>query len=196
MSRLPVRAYVTPIALALLVLGLVGCGGRDESSVNQETVDAATPIETESVDDTATETAESGDTGSSEPAGPAPAPGKGSLVLDDGRTFALTITECEFVQGPGSPTAGTIEVQGTSEKGARFELTQFFLNGEWSQSDASIEFPNRDQIYVIVSSASADGEPATVDAKTITWTRTFKELDESANAHVYSGEGTLVLTCP
>ena len=74
-------------------------------------------------------------------------------------------------------------------------MTQFFLNGKWSQSDAGIEFPNSDQIYVLVSSRSEGAEPAAVDGKTIRWTQTFKELDESANAHVYTGKGTLSITC-
>jgi hypothetical protein len=74
-------------------------------------------------------------------------------------------------------------------------MTQFFLGEDWSQSQVSIEFPNRDQVFVIVSKASQDGAPADVDGKSVSWVRTFSELDESANDIVYRGTGTLRLTC-
>jgi len=196
MPELRRRQILVLLLAAGFVLTLVGCGGGSGSGADDESEAVSTGEDETS--DTAAATTEEIDTSESSSTGTEPAlpAGRGTLVLDDGRSFTITVTECQFNPDDGTPTAGTVEVKGTSERGSTFELTQFFLNGEWSQSDASIAFPNRDQIYVLVSSASSDGEPATVEGKTIRWTRTFKELDESANAHVYTGEGTLLLTCP
>jgi hypothetical protein len=180
------------VAAATLVLALAACGGGSDSAassdVETETVaveETGTTTESDASDDPET----NADTGSSDTAVPAAAPGTGTLELDDGRAFAITVTECEF------QPSGTFEIKGTSDQGSEFDMTQFYLSDEWSQTDASIEFPNRDQIYVIVSSSTPDAEPATVDGKSVTWVQTFRELDESANAHVYTGKGTLSLTC-
>ncbi len=200
MARFPMRIVLAVIAAALLGLVLAGCGGGSTSSAGQESETVAevetatTTTETESVDEAEpetdeTETTASESAGGTDASGPAPAPGTGRLVLDDGRVFAIALTECEFRPD------GTFEINGTSDEGATFDMTQFFLNDEWSQSDASIEFPNNDQVYVIVSRATEGAEPATVDGKTVVWTQTFRELDESANRHVYTGEGALQLTC-
>jgi hypothetical protein len=190
MTRLA-TACVLGVALAAFLVA--GCGGGDDAAAPAES--EATQAEeatatTEESDDTATdETAtESGE--SSAATGPAPSPGQGLLVLDDGRSFAIAISACEFQPN------GTFNVDGTSDDGATFEMTQFYLGDDWSQSQVSLEYPEtRDQIYVIVSKATDGAEPATVEGKSVTWTQTFKELDESANAHVYTGEGTVQLTC-
>jgi hypothetical protein len=194
MSRAAVQWYLAVAALAILGLGLVGCGGGGNASAG-ETADAsadtdvATTTETADVDSTEANDADAG------AGGPAPAPGKGTLELDDGRSFAISVTRCNLGESDGTLTAGSFEVAGTSGQGSTFEMTQFYLNDSWSQSDASIKFPNADQIYVLASAAGG-AEPATVEGKSIAWTQTFKELDESANSHVYTGEGTLRLTCP
>jgi hypothetical protein len=196
MQRVQIRRAAFGVAVILFLLVASGCGGGDESAADDEqapiTTDAGDTTTDATTEDTATET----ETETSPPtSGPAPAPGTGTLVLDDGRSFAITVSECEFQPSDGSPTAGSFEIAGTSERGSEFGLTQFFLNGEWSQTNAALEFPNRDQIYVITF-AAGDGEPATVDGKTVTWAESFRELDESANRHVYTGAGTLTLTCP
>lgn len=179
---------VFPLAAGLAALALLatGCGGGDDAAV-EETPDS--PAATESEE---TETTETTDTETS-PApgnGAPPASGQGVLSLDDGRTYSIAIGECEFQEN------GTIEVKGTSDEGSTFDMTQFQLGDEWRQTDASIQFANGDQIYVIVSSASPDGAPAEVEGKAITWEQVFQELDESANSIVFSGSGTLRLACP
>lgn len=186
------RLALSAVAAATLMLALAACGGENDS-------DAASDTETEAIAAEETDTASESDadegpatdteTSSPDTAVAAAAPGTGTLELADGRSFTITVSECEF-----QPT-GTFEIKGTSDNGAEFDMTQFYLNDKWSQTDASIQYPNRDQVYVIVSAASPDAEPATVDGKSVTWVQTFRELDESANAHVYTGEGTLSLTC-
>jgi len=174
------------VGVAALALFAAGCGGGDDAALD-ETTDSPAATEIEE-----TETAETTDTETSAPAsdGAAPAPGQGVLSLDDGRTYPIAIGECEFREN------GTIEVKGASDEGSTFDMTQFQLGDEWRQTDASIKFANGDQIYVIVSSASPDGEPAEIAGKTITWEQVFRELDVSANSHVYEGAGTLRLSCP
>ncbi len=180
------------VAAATLVLTLAACGGGGDSAASSEA-----EAETVAVEETATTSGSAAsddpqtgtDTSDSDTAAPTAAPGTGKLELDDGRVFAITVTSCEF------QPSGTFEIKGTSDRGSEFDMTQFYLGDEWSQTDAAIGFPNRDQIYVIVSRATPDGEPATVDGKSVTWVQTFRELDESANAHVYTGQGTLRLTC-
>jgi hypothetical protein len=186
---------VAAMALVLLVAVAAACGG-DDSTASDDPDAAATEETLTLFTETAPaeETHGDGTTESPEASGPAPAPGTGTLALDDGRTFAITITSCDIGENASGPTAGTFDVEGTSDQGTTFEFTQFFLNGDWSQSGASIESPNRDQIYVIAT-AAGDAEPATVAGRSVMWTATFRELDESANSHVYSGEGVLRLTC-
>jgi hypothetical protein len=185
MRRVRASGVRTVGTVLVCALALAGCGG-DDSTANEAAIDTGAAEATTVA--TSDEPAESTPSGGSDTA-PAPTPGTGSLVLDDGRSFAIEISECEF-----SPN-GTFTVKGTSERGSTFEMTQFFLGEDWSQSQASIEFPNRDQVYVIVSKASQDAAPADVDGKSVGWVRTFSELDESANQIVYRGTGTLRLTC-
>ncbi len=190
------RTLLTTFVLVLvsLVLVLAGCGGGNDSASPAET-EAAAPDETlvgteDDEVDTEGVIVEESD-GGADSSGPPPAAGQGRLALDDGRAFAITISECEF------QPSGTFTVAGTGDDGATFEMTQFYLGEDWSQSQVSLEYPDtRDQIYVITTSASAGAEPATVDGKSVTWTQTFRELDESENRHVYTGEGTVQVTCP
>lgn len=184
-SRIAVALVVGVAALALVA---AGCGGEGDAAAD-EPADVA-PIEAETETATDSEVPPETETSSASSGGTAPAPGKGVLSLDDGRTYSITVGECEF------QPSGTIEISGTSDEGSTFDLTQFQLGDEWRQTDASIKFDNGDQIYVIVSSASPDGEAAEVEGKTIVWEQAFQELDESSNSIVYSGSGTLRLTCP
>jgi hypothetical protein len=189
------RPVVIALALASAVVVLAGCGGGEGSASPAETeATAATePEETLTIEDEVDETTaepESASGGSSGTGGPPPAAGQGRLALDDGRSFTITIAECEFQPN------GTFTVKGTSDAGKTFEMTQFYLGDDWSQSQVSLEDPaTNDQIYVITSSASDGAEPATVAGKSVSWTQTFRELDESENRHVYTGEGTVQLTC-
>jgi hypothetical protein len=169
-------------------LTLAACGG-DDSAGSEAATETTIEAETETSAVATTESPTESTSESTADTGPAPAPGEGTLVLEDGRSFAIAISRCEF-----SPN-GTFTVRGTSDQGSSFEMTQFFLGEEWSQSQVSIEFPNDDQIFVIVSKATQDGAPADVDGKSISWVRAFSELDESANQIVYRGTGTLRLTC-
>jgi hypothetical protein len=178
--------FVLVVGVAALTLASAGCGGGDDAAV-EETTDS--PVATESEETETTETTGT-ETSAAASDGTPPAPGQGVLSLDDGRTYSIAIGECEFQDN------GTIEVKGTSDEGSTFDMTQFQLGDEWRQTDASIQFANGDQIYVIVSSASPDGAPAEVEGKTITWEQAFQELDESANSIVYRGSGTLRLSCP
>jgi hypothetical protein len=171
------------VGVAALALAAAGCGG-DDAAV-EETTDVPT-LETDTQAPEPAETATSSATGG----GAAPAPGQGTLALDDGRTYSIAVGECTF------QPSGTIEVSGTTDEGSAFTMTQFHLGGEWSRTDASIELANGDRIYVMVSSATPDGEPAEVEGKTIAWEQVFQELDASANSIVYSGSGTLRLSCP
>lgn len=175
------------VACALLAIALAGCGGGD-SAASEDVAE----IETAKIPPETAETTDEAEADSAGGAayGPAPAPGQGTLVLDDGRSFAITVTECE-----GEP-AGTFSASGTSVEGSEFEIGNFYLGENWSQSQASLQFQNGDQIYVIVSRVAEGAEPATVDGPTLTWAQTFRELDESANQHVYTGQGVVRLTCP
>lgn len=190
------RNFGLTVTLVALTLTLAACGGGSDSAASAEseattTEETVTTLQSEVTEQLDAETETSG----SESTGPAPAPGKGTLELDDGRSFAIVVTSCNLGESEGTPTEGSFEVRGTSEQSSKFDMTQFFLNGEWSQTDASLEFPNRDQVYVLAFAAGG-AEPAMLDGRSISWTQTFKELDESANAHVYTGEGSLRLTCP
>ncbi|MFO7571980.1 MAG: hypothetical protein R6W48_05180 [Gaiellaceae bacterium] len=174
------------VGVAALALVAAGCGGGDDAAV-EETTDSPAATESEETETTETSDAETSPTAGD---GAPPAPGQGVLSLDDGRTYSIAIGECTF------QPSGTIEVAGTTDEGATFTMTQFYLGEEWSRTDASIELADGDRIYVIVSSATPDGEPAEVEGKTITWEQVFQELDASANSIVYSGSGTLRLSCP
>ena len=123
--------------------------------------------------------------------GPPAKAGEGQFVVN-GATYALTITECRF-NGEG-PADGSFEVRATDADGHDFDMTQFYLNGDWSQTDVQLDL-GPTMIYVIRSSASEGAVPAQVDAKNITWTESYRELDEAANSQVEIGTGTLNLTC-
>ncbi|HUG64270.1 MAG TPA: hypothetical protein VMK83_03555 [Gaiellaceae bacterium] len=185
--RISIRSVLL-VACALLAIALAGCGGGDDAA--SEDVAEIETAETQPETAETTDEAEADSAGGAAADGPAHAPGQGTLVLDDGRSFAITVTECE-----GEP-AGTFSASGTSVEGSEFEIGNFYLGENWSQSQASLQFPNGDQIYVIVSRVAEGADPATVDGSTLTWTQTFRELDESANQHVYTGEGVVRLTCP
>lgn len=178
-------AFIRPLVVLLaiaLVAAASACGGGGDD-------DAAAPSTEAQVAETETDVSTEETTADTMEASP-PAAGQGVLELDDGRSYSVAIGECQFLE------SGTIEVKGTSDEGSTFDMTQFQLGDEWRQTDALIQFANGDRIYVIVSSASPDGAPAEVEGKTITWEPAFQELDESTNAIVYSGSGSLRLTCP
>lgn len=183
MRRPTIRSLFPVVAITISALVVAGCGGGDTSAAPDDAGEQETEVET--ADETETDSG-----GSPAADGPALAPGRGTLVLDDGRSFAITLTECE-----GEPT-GTFSASGTSIEGSGFSFGNFYLGESWSQSQASIEFPNRDQIYVIVGRLAEGAEPAAVEGTSVTWVQTFRELDESANRHVYTGQGVLRLTCP
>jgi len=197
MFRLPKRMHLVIAVAGLFVLPLAGCGGGDSepAAAPEPTTEAvetdSTETEQAEAEEVETEGAESEEAAPEESvsSGGAPAPGSGQVELDDGRAFAIAISECKF------QPAGTFTVKGTTDGGETFEMTQFFLGGDWSQTNVQIESANGDSIYVIRSRATEGAAPATVDGKSVSWTEEFRELDESANAHVYTGEGTLRLTC-
>ncbi|MFO7572657.1 MAG: hypothetical protein R6W48_08685 [Gaiellaceae bacterium] len=191
MHRAPTRSLPAIVAGALLTLVVAGCGGGSDSAAEEPLETLTTPTETSTTTEAATtEEADTSSGGGPAVEGPVPAPGQGTLVLDDGRSFPITVTECE-----GEP-GDTFSASGTSVDGSEFSFLNFYLSGSWSQSQASIEFPNEDQIYVIVGRLAEGAEPATVEGKSVTWVQTFRELDESANRTVYTGQGVLRLTCP
>jgi hypothetical protein len=147
----------------------------------------AAPEEDESADPTPAETpaVAVADTG------PAAKAGQGRFDVN-GTTYALTVTECKF-NGEGL-AEGSFEVKATDADGHDFDMTQFYLNGDWSQTDIQLDL-GPTMIYVIRSSASEGAVPATVDGTNVTWTESFRELDEAANSQVEIGTGTLNLTC-
>jgi len=184
-------------ALTTIGLVLAGCsGGGDTSDPTREPAEssaiapsaepggaAASPI--------ASPAATSAGSGGGGDTGPAAAPGEGRLEVN-GETYALTITECMF-QADG-PTKGTFDVNGTEASGATFEMTQFYLGDEWSQTSVQLDF-GPTQIYVIRSGTREGAVPATVDGANVTWIETYQELDVAANSQVDLGEGVLNLTC-
>ena len=182
--------------LASLVLAACGGGSNSESAAQTETTSAATEVgDTTAGDDdlqqteTAVETGTESESGaSSSDVGPAAAPGKGTLDLGD-EVYAITVTECKFQPG------GTFTVKGTASDGAAFEMTQFYLGDEWSQTQVQVETEALN-VYAIIGRATEGAEPATVTGKNVTWTREFRTLDVAANAFAGPArEGTLNLTC-
>ena len=108
------------VVLVSLVFAVTACGGEGDSAASAETETAVTDEtaadESTVTDETASQDA-TVDTETTEPeaetsdnsatTGPAPAPGTGMLELDDGRTFAITVTECSFQpESSDSPAAG------------------------------------------------------------------------------------------
>ena len=191
------RGLIVPAAVvASLALAACGGGSTSDSAAQTETTSAATDVGDTTAEDgglqqTETEAAagtESDSETGSRDVGPAAAPGKGTLDLGD-KVYAITVTECEF------KTGGTFEVKGTTDDGSTFDMTQFYLGGNWSQSDMEVD-NGKIKVYTLASSASEGAEPATVTGKNVTWTREFRTLDVAANA--FDGparEGTLNLTC-
>lgn len=119
---------------------------------------------------------------------PPAAPGTGRLDLGS-RVFEIELSECTFQDG------GTVTAEGETSEGFPFEFLQFYLNGAWSQSQVQVD-TGPTVIHVIRSSAAAGAQPATVDGTRITWTEEFRELDVAQNAFIFSGQGSLNLTCP
>ena len=181
--------------LATLMLVLAACSGGsagtgDAAAEPAGSVAAPSPAaqgEDESADPTPADTpaVAVADTG------PAAKAGQGRFDVN-GASYALTITECKF-NGEG-PAEGTFEVKATDADGHDFEMTQFYLNGDWSQTDVQLDL-GPTMIYVIRSSASEGAAPAMVDGANVTWTESYRELDEAANSQVEIGTGTLNLTC-
>jgi hypothetical protein len=194
-------------ALATLALALAGCAGETsapagagvESAPAAVEASAATdggddpPADAAAAEDVAEDPApeEASEAAAMADAGAPAAPGQGSLDVG-GTTYDLTIASCTF--NDDGPAEGTFEVKGSDADGHNFEMTQFFLGGDWSQSDVQLDLDNT-KIYVISSSARDGAEPATVDGKNITWVADFRELDEAANSQVELGSGVLNLTC-
>jgi hypothetical protein len=187
-------------AVVLASLALVACGGGNtsESAAQSEATGTATDTdgatsEDEALQETdATAEAETQSEPESEvdsnDAGPAAAPGTGTLDLGD-KVYAITVTECTFKPN------GTFEVKGTADDGSTFEMTQFYLGDTWSQSDAEVD-NGKIKVYTLVSSASEGAEPATVTGKRITWTQEFRTLDVAGNAFAGPARnGTVNLTC-
>ena len=207
MDVLSIKSAMVVSMLAAFPLAVTGCAS--DGSGEGESSSEAAPAEVMSgepaeMEDTSSEGDSAADGSSTDPVpaeasdpaavadvGPAAAPGEGRLQVG-GKTYDLTIASCKF-NGDG-PAEGTFEVKGTDADGHNFEMTQFFLGGDWSQSDVQLDL-DKTKIYVISSSAREGAEPATVDGKNVTWVTSFRELDEAANSQVDLGEGTLNLTC-
>jgi len=194
-NALSSRTAVIPSTLALLALALAGCSGGSDGAgdaaqepAGTESSSAPSPEGMASTDPTPNDTSEAA---TATDTGPAAAPGEGAFEVN-GTTYALSISECTFNED--GPAEGTFEVTGTDADGNDFEMTQFYLNGDWSQTDVLLDLGGT-QIYVIRSSAREGSAPAAVDGKNITWVESFRELDVDANAQVELGTGTLNLTC-
>ncbi len=184
--------------LASLALAACGGGSNSESAAQTATTSAAVDVgtttasdgdlqQTETAAETEPATESDSETGSSD-AGPAAAPGTGTLDLGD-KVYAITVTECKFQPG------GTFTVKGTTDDGAAFDMTQFYLNDEWSQTQVQVE-TDKLNVYAIIGRATEGAEPASVTDKNVTWTREFRTLDVAANAFAGPArEGTLNLTC-
>ena len=196
----PISSGRTAAALATLSLVFAGCSSGEDagaSPVNTSTTApgtpsaepggaGATPASSEAPASAAGGTGNGGgDTG------PAAAPGTGRFVVN-GTTYDITITECSF-QDDG-PTKGSFEIKGTEAGGASFDMVQFYLSDDWSQTSVQLDF-GPTNIYVIRSSATEGASPATVDGSNVTWIETFKELDVAANSQEARGQGVVNLTC-
>lgn len=179
------RLALVAIALVCVLPVLAACGGDDSAAAEAgaaATEPSEAPPATEEEDVTKTSVASDD--------GPPPAAGLGTLTLADGRVFALAVSRCD------PQPSGTFTVEGTGDEGATFEMTQLYLGDTWSRTQASLALAGGDQVYATASSAVDGAEPAVVEGRSVSWTQTFRELDESANSHVYTGAGTVRLTCP
>ncbi len=179
------------LAAVLLVLALAGCGGGDSAEpAATETEATSTEAETDEAvptdEETETDEADGSSSGATDAAAPA---GQGSLTLSNGTVYAFAVTECTF------QPSGTFEITGAGDDGSTFDMTQFYLGEEWSQTDMSID-SGQTKVYVIARGSVEGAAPATVDGRNVRWAETFRELDAAANAQTTLGEGTLNLTCP
>ncbi len=207
MNVLSPRPGRATAALATLSLAIVGCssgaGSTDPTSevaasnAGAPTAEPDGPAATMADPGSAETPAEASPEATPEGAagggdtGPAAAPGEGRLVVN-GTTYALTISECEFTTD--GPTKGTVDIKGTEASGASFEMTQFYLGDEWSQTSVVLDL-GPTKVYVQRSGAREGAVPAVVDGANVTWTESYRELDEAANSQVELGEGVLNLTC-
>ncbi len=163
-------------------MAMAGCSGGGSSASDPATQAAATAIAPSSpseVEDVATDPnpVQASDPAVEKDTGPAAAAGQGSSDVN-GTTYALTIASCKF-NGEGLPE-GKFEVNGKDSDGHDFEMTQFYLNGDWSQSDVQLDL-GPTKIYVIRSSAREGAAPAVVDGQNVTWVESYRELDDAAN---------------
>lgn len=212
MNALATKTGMVIPALATLALAVAGCSGdgSGQEEAGGESAPAAVmssaadgggddPPADEAMSDEGAADDAAADPAAEEEAEPAAmadagapaAPGQGTLDVG-GTTYDLTIAECTFNED--GPSEGTFEVKGSDAEGHNFEMTQFFLNGDWSQSDVQLDLDNT-KIYVISSSSREGAEPATLDGQNVTWVVDFRELDEAANSQVELGSGVLNLTC-
>jgi hypothetical protein len=183
-------------ALAGLTLMLAGCSS-DSADTSDPVADAAESMVAPSAADDGQET--SADPAPAEdPAadpvadpGPPAKAGEGSFQVN-GTTYALKVTECTF--NDEGLAEGTFEIAATDADGHPFEMTQFYLNGDWSQTDVQLDL-GPTKIYVIRSAASDGAAPAEVNGTNVTWSETYRELDEAANSQQEIGTGTLNITC-
>ena len=123
--------------------------------------------------------------------GPAAEAGEGSFEVN-GTTYALKVTECTF--NDEGLSEGTFEIAATDADGHPFEMTQFYLNGDWSQTDVQLDL-GPTMIYVIRTAASEGAAPAEVNGTNVTWSESYRELDVAANSQEDIGTGTLNITC-
>lgn len=189
-------AVLFAVALAVFV----ACGGDDgkepEPQAANPTADTDTDTDSGTDSDSSdTSLSDDGEGESESMNGDAPepaAPGEGTLEVD-GNVYTFAIDECEFAED--GPTEGSFDVRGTAPDGGTFEMTQFYLNESWSQTQVMLDIEGPTELYVIVSGASADGEPATVAGTNVTWTADYYDFNPTENSQVGVGPGVLNLTC-
>ncbi len=157
---------------------LTACGG-DESPAQRApvtTAETATPVSTSE--------------NSSLPKAPqrSAEPGEGVLEVGD-ETYTFQVSECKF------QLSGTFDLTGSDPRG-EFKMSQFFLDGKWFQTTATIDIPGPTEIFAMRFASTKGAEPAAVDGSEVSWTVIFNELDTSADTEKRLGEGRLVVTCP
>jgi len=187
------RVISTLATLSLVITGCSSDGGSTDPTGGSASTATIAPSAGSSDPGTSAAPTEAPPEGSSSggDTGPAAAPGEGRLEVN-GTTYALTISECKFTTD--GPTKGTFEVRGTEAGGAPFEMTQFYLSDQWSQTSVQLDL-GATKVYVIRSGVREGAVPATVDGQNVTWIESYHELDEAANSQVALGDGVLNLTC-